>query len=158
MRHHALEAGCFVVNATRWLTEEQGQCELHDDDIWHQRMKDVGLGALGMHLEVVTPEVRVRIMPDKATVPPEKYVSSFEPAVKVFGRAQAPTYILAGLGDTCEAMAAVKSGEIDLPMAPNVLQQYGQGTIDIIAVLSTERHPKAPDVPTAAEAGWMSRW
>ena len=55
--------------------------------------------------------------------------------------------------DTNEAMAAVMSGEIDLLMAPNVLQQYGQGTLDTLAVLSTERHPKAPDVPTAAEAG-----
>lgn len=55
--------------------------------------------------------------------------------------------------DTNEAMAAVMSGEIDLLMAPNVLQQYDQGTLDILAVLSTDRHPKAPDVPTAAEAG-----
>ena len=23
MRHHALESGCFVVNATGWLTEDQ---------------------------------------------------------------------------------------------------------------------------------------
>jgi nitrilase len=27
IRHHALESGCFVVNATGWLTEEQIDCE-----------------------------------------------------------------------------------------------------------------------------------
>ncbi len=82
----------------------QGQCEPPADDIWHQRMFDAGIDALGMHLEAVTPEVRADIMPGKASVPLEKYFSSFEAAVKVFGRGQVSTYILAGLGDTAEAI------------------------------------------------------
>ncbi|TMV80120.1 MSMEG_0568 family radical SAM protein [Thioclava sp. BHET1] len=82
----------------------QGQCEPPEDDIWHQRMFDAGIDTLGMHLEAVTPEVRQRIMPGKASVPLEKYFSSFEAAVKVFGRGQVSTYILAGLGDTREAI------------------------------------------------------
>ena len=64
----------------------QAQCEPPEDDIWHQRMFDAGVDALGMHLEAVTPEVRERIMPGKARVPLAKYFSSFEAAVKVFGR------------------------------------------------------------------------
>jgi radical SAM protein (TIGR04043 family) len=82
----------------------QGQCEPPEDDAWHQRMFDAGIDTLGMHLEAVTPEVRKRIMPGKATVPLEKYFSSFEAAVKVFGRGQVSTYILAGLGDSREAI------------------------------------------------------
>ena len=82
----------------------QGQCEPPEDDNWHQRMFDAGIDTLGMHLETVTPEVRARVMPGKATVPLEKYFSSFEAAVKVFGRGQVSTYILAGLGDTPEAI------------------------------------------------------
>ncbi|WP_102226432.1 MSMEG_0568 family radical SAM protein [Acidimangrovimonas sediminis] len=82
----------------------QGQCEPPEDDAWHQRMFDAGIDALGMHLEAVTPEVRARIMPGKASVPLEKYFSSFEAAVKVFGRGQVSTYILAGLGDSAEAV------------------------------------------------------
>ena len=85
----------------------QGQIEPPEDDIWHQRMFDAGIDTLGMHLEAVTPEVRQRIMPGKATVPVEKYLSSFEAAVKVFGRGQVSTYILAGLGDTPEAILAM---------------------------------------------------
>lgn len=40
----------------------QVQCEPPEDDIWHERMKNAGADALGMHLEAVTPEVRDRIM------------------------------------------------------------------------------------------------
>ncbi|OCX65374.1 radical SAM protein [Thioclava sp. SK-1] len=82
----------------------QGQCEPPEDDLWHQRMFDAGIDTLGMHLEAVTPEVRKRIMPGKASVPLEKYYSSFEAAVKVFGRGQVSTYILAGLGDSVDAI------------------------------------------------------
>ncbi|SFI54019.1 MSMEG_0568 family radical SAM protein [Albimonas pacifica] len=85
----------------------QGQCEPPEDDAWHQRMFDAGIDTLGMHLEAVTPEVRARIMPGKASVPLEKYFSSFEAAVKVFGRGQVSTYILAGLGDTAEDILAM---------------------------------------------------
>lgn len=82
----------------------QAQCEPPEDDAWHTRMAEAGVDALGMHLEAVTPEVRARIMPGKAQVSVEKYFSSFKAAVKVFGRGQVSTYILAGLGDTPEAI------------------------------------------------------
>jgi radical SAM protein (TIGR04043 family) len=82
----------------------QAQCEPPEDDIWHQRMFDAGIDSLGMHLEVVTPELRARIMPGKAQVSLGKYFESFQAAVKVFGRGQVSTFILAGLGDTPEAI------------------------------------------------------
>jgi radical SAM protein (TIGR04043 family) len=82
----------------------QGQCEPPDDDIWFERMREAGIDTLGMHLEVVTPEVREHIMPGKATVPISRYMKAFEAAVKVFGRGQVSTYILAGLGDTQAAI------------------------------------------------------
>ncbi|MEM1360354.1 MAG: MSMEG_0568 family radical SAM protein [Pseudomonadota bacterium] len=82
----------------------QGQCEPPEDNVWHRRMYEAGIDTLSMHLEAVTPEVRARVMPGKASVPLEKYFSSFEAAVKVFGWGQVSTYILAGLGDTREAI------------------------------------------------------
>lgn len=33
MRHHALESGCFVVNATGWLSEEQIECLSPDESL-----------------------------------------------------------------------------------------------------------------------------
>ena len=39
----------------------QGQCESPDDPIWYERMKQAGIDSL--HLEVVEPDVRRRILP-----------------------------------------------------------------------------------------------
>jgi len=85
----------------------QAQCEPPEDDVWFARMKEAGVDALGMHLEAVTPEIRARIMPGKAQVSLEKYFASFAAAVPVFGRGQVSTYILAGLGDTREAILGI---------------------------------------------------
>lgn len=99
----------------------QVQCEPPEDDAWHQRMKDAGADALGMHLEAVTPEVRARIMPGKASVPIAKYLSSFEAAVRVFGRGQVSTYILAGLGDTAEAILSMSETLVRIGVYPFVV-------------------------------------
>jgi radical SAM protein (TIGR04043 family) len=99
----------------------QVQCEPPDDDIWHQRMADAGVDALGMHLEAVTQEIREQIMPGKASVPLDKYFSSFEAAVKVFGRGQVSTYILAGLGDTPDAILAVSEKLVTMGVYPFVV-------------------------------------
>lgn len=99
----------------------QAQCEPPEDDIWHQRLFDAGVDTLGMHLEAVTPEVRARIMPGKASVPVEKYFSSFAAAVKVFGRGQVSTYILAGLGDSAEAILAMSQRLVAMGVYPFVV-------------------------------------
>ena len=88
----------------------QAQCEPPDDDIWFERLSARGVDSLGMHLEVVTPELRRRIMPGKSEVPVERYIEAFAAAVAVFGRGQVTTYILAGLGDSAEAISRSASG------------------------------------------------
>jgi radical SAM protein (TIGR04043 family) len=99
----------------------QGQCEPPDDDAWFARMKAAGIDALGMHLEAVTPEVRARIMPGKAQVSLDRYFAAFAAAVPVFGRGQVSTYILAGLGDTREAILATAEKLIGLGVYPFVV-------------------------------------
>lgn len=99
----------------------QAQCEPPDTDRWFVRMKAVGIDTLGMHLEVVTPELRERIMPGKASVPLARYFESFEAAVRVFGRGQVSTYILAGLGDTREAILATCEQLLALGVYPFVV-------------------------------------
>ena len=99
----------------------QVQCEPPDDDAWFARMRDAGADALGMHLEAVTPAVRARIMPGKAQVSVERYLSAFAAAVPVFGRGQVSTYILAGLGDTKEAILGLSATLIGLGVYPFVV-------------------------------------
>jgi radical SAM protein (TIGR04043 family) len=99
----------------------QGQCEPPDRDTWFARMHDAGVDALGMHLEVITPELRTRLMPGKAQVPLERYFEAFAAAVPVFGRGQVSTYILAGLGDSKETILATGERLIALGVYPFVV-------------------------------------
>ncbi len=84
----------------------QAQCEPPADFIWFGRLKSAGVDSLGMHLEAWSEHVRARIMPGKAQVPVSFYLEAFEAAVRLFGRGQVSTYLLAGLGDTVEELLA----------------------------------------------------
>ncbi len=99
----------------------QAQCEPPDDDGWFARMRNAGIDALGLHLEVITPERRAEIMPGKAQVPLARYFDAFAAAVPVFGRGQVSTYILAGLGDTAETILATCERLIALGVYPFVV-------------------------------------
>jgi radical SAM protein (TIGR04043 family) len=99
----------------------QAQCEPPDDDRWFERMKASGVDTLGMHLEAVTPAVRERIMPGKASVPVSRYMEAFRAAVAVFGRGQVSTYILAGLGDSADAILSMSRELIALGVYPFVV-------------------------------------
>ena len=137
-----LAESAFAVKAAVPGLPIQGQCEPPDDDAWFQRMADAGVDTLGMHLEVLTPELRERIMPGKATVPLARYFSAFEAAVKVFGRGQVSTYILAGLGDSRETILSTSEQLLALGVYPFVVPFVPIGGTPL------EDHP-APD------AAWM---
>jgi radical SAM protein (TIGR04043 family) len=70
---------------------------------------------------VVTPAVRERVMPGKASVPVSRYMAAFRAAVAVFGRGQVSTYILAGLGDTADAILSISRELITLGVYPFVV-------------------------------------
>lgn len=99
----------------------QGQCEPPDDPRWYQRMKNAGIDTLGMHIEAVSQSVREQIMPGKATVTVDHYLTAFEQAVAVFGRGQVSTYILYGLGDTRDAVLSMSEKLIALGVYPFVV-------------------------------------
>jgi radical SAM protein (TIGR04043 family) len=99
----------------------QAQCEPPDNFVWFERMQQAGVDSLGMHLEAVEAEVRERIMPGKATVPVDYYFEAFTTAVKVFGRGQVSTYLLAGLGDSLETLVATSDRLIQLGVYPFIV-------------------------------------
>jgi aliphatic nitrilase len=49
LRHHALESGCFVVNATGWLTEEQ-KAQITPDEKLHKALSG------GCYTAIISPE------------------------------------------------------------------------------------------------------
>jgi len=99
----------------------QAQCEPPSDDEWFGVLKASGVVSLGMHLEAVTDEVRRRIMPGKAEVPVARYLAAFERAVAVFGHGQVSTYVLAGLGDSHDAVVAMCRTVAQLGVYPFVV-------------------------------------
>jgi radical SAM protein (TIGR04043 family) len=99
----------------------QAQCEPPDQFIWFERLKNAGVDSLGMHLEVINPDVRARIMPGKATVPVAYYFEAFEAAVQVFGWGQVSTYLLAGLGDDLPTLVGTCDRLIQLGVYPFVV-------------------------------------
>ena len=99
----------------------QAQCEPPDDFAWFARMRDAGVDTLGMHLEAVDEDVRARAMPGKAKVPVAYYLEAFEAAVGIFGRGQVSTYVLAGLGDTADAIVAMCERLVALGVYPFVV-------------------------------------
>jgi radical SAM protein (TIGR04043 family) len=122
----------------------QGQCEPPDDDAWFERMKAGGIDALGMHLEAVTPAVRQRIMPGKASVPVARYLDAFRAAVRVFGRGQVSTYIIAGLGDTPQAILAMCEQLVELGVYPFV--------VPFVPISGTPLEDHAPPSPEFMQA------
>ena len=63
----------------------------------------------------------ISIMPGKAKVPLSYYFEAFAAAVKVFGRGQVSTYLLAGLGDSKETLLTVSEQLIALGVYPFVV-------------------------------------
>jgi nitrilase len=60
IRHHALEAGCFVVNATSWLSPEQVS-QILPDEALHQKLHKVLSG--GCYTTIINPEGTPLIQP-----------------------------------------------------------------------------------------------
>lgn len=114
-------AACAEAIRARSDVPIQGQCEPPADFAWFERMRASGIDSLGMHLEAVTEPVRQRIMPGKAQVPVSVYFEAFEQAVDVFGWGQVSTYILAGLGDSAEAILETSERLIALGVYPFVV-------------------------------------
>lgn len=99
----------------------QAQCEPPDDFHWFVKLRANGVDSLGMHLEAWNESVRHQIMPGKAEVPMSYYMEAFAAAVKVFGRGQVSTYLLAGLGDSVESLLEGSRQLISLGVYPFVV-------------------------------------
>ncbi|QJD80146.1 MSMEG_0568 family radical SAM protein [Spirosoma rhododendri] len=122
------DRGAKILRDTVAVLREQGitipiqvQCEPPDDFSWFAKLRDAGVDTLGMHLEAAGQAVREQIMPGKAEVPLDYYMDAFRAAVAVFGRAQVSTYLLAGLGDSVDALVDLSRELITIGVYPFVV-------------------------------------
>ncbi|MTV25496.1 MSMEG_0568 family radical SAM protein [Nitriliruptoraceae bacterium ZYF776] len=84
----------------------QVQCEPPADLEVLTLLRDAGTTAIGIHVESLDDDVRLRWMPGKATVPLTDYEAAWDEAVRVFGRNHVSTYLLVGLGEDPDELVA----------------------------------------------------
>jgi radical SAM protein (TIGR04043 family) len=70
------------------------------------RVGDMGVDSVGIHVESFDPEVLARVAPAKARTGIDGYFRAWERAVAVFGRGQVSTYVILGMGEDPELTVA----------------------------------------------------
>ncbi|WP_411828057.1 MSMEG_0568 family radical SAM protein [Luteolibacter sp. AS25] len=139
------DRGAAVLTAAAYAIKQatnlpiQAQCEPPDDFHWFVKLRAAGVDSLGMHLEAWDEDVRARIMPGKAEVPLSYYLQAFESSVKVFGRGQVSTYLLAGLGDTADGLIKAAEKLISIGVYPFI--------VPFVPVTGTQLENHAPPTP-----------
>jgi radical SAM protein (TIGR04043 family) len=122
----------------------QVQIEPPLDLSWIEILHDAGVTALGIHVESLDADVRVRWTPGKATVPLARYEQAWREGVRVFGRNRISTYLLVGLGEDPDELVAGAERLIAMGVYPFVVPYRA-----IAGTLATELDGATPP------PGWL---
>jgi radical SAM protein (TIGR04043 family) len=85
------------------------------------RVADLGIDSLGIHVETFDPAVLARIAPPKARTGIERYFETWEYAVKRFGEGQVTTYVILGMGEDPDLIVAGCKRAIDIGVYPFIV-------------------------------------
>jgi radical SAM protein (TIGR04043 family) len=85
------------------------------------RVADLGIDSVGIHVETFDPAVLARVAPGKARWGIEAYFTAWERAVKVFGPGQVSTYVILGMGEDEQTTIDGCKRAIDLGVYPFVV-------------------------------------
>ena len=85
------------------------------------RVHDMGIDSVGIHVESFDPVVLARIAPAKARTGIEGYFAAWERAVALFGEGQVSTYVILGMGEDPELTVAGCRRAIDMGVYPFVV-------------------------------------
>lgn len=99
----------------------QVQCEPPGDLATIQELYDAGARSIGIHVESLDDEARLRWMPGKGSVPMSDYRAAWAEAVRVFGWNQVSTYLLVGLGEDPDELVAGATELIAMGVYPFVV-------------------------------------
>lgn len=85
------------------------------------RVRDMGIDSVGIHIETFDPRVLADVAPGKASWGIEAYFVAWERAVKVFGEGQVSTYVILGLGEDPAVTVDGCKRAIDMGVYPFVV-------------------------------------
>src|SRR4051812_27610722 len=85
------------------------------------RVADLGVDSVGIHVESFDPAVLARVAPGKARWGIETYVAAWERAVAAFGPGQVSTYVILGMGEDLDVTVEGCRRAIDLGVYPFVV-------------------------------------
>ena len=99
----------------------QVQCEPPGDLATITDLREAGADSIGIHVESLDDEVRLRVMPGKGSVPMAEYRAAWREAVRVFGWNQVSTYLIIGLGEDPDELVAGAEELIAMGVYPFVV-------------------------------------
>jgi radical SAM protein (TIGR04043 family) len=85
------------------------------------RVADLGIDSVGIHVETFDPAVLARVAPGKARWGIEAYFSAWERAVTAFGPGQVSTYVILGMGEDEQTTVDGCKRAIDMGVYPFVV-------------------------------------
>lgn len=96
------------------------QFEPPDDLDVLAEVRDAGADSIGIHLEAFDQAVRERILPGKARISVDYYLTTLRRAVELFGVGQVSSYVIVGLGESPESIIAGCQRLVDIGVFPFV--------------------------------------
>jgi radical SAM protein (TIGR04043 family) len=85
------------------------------------RVADMGIDSVGIHVESFDPQVLAKVAPGKARWGIEAYFSAWERAVAAFGAGQVSTYVILGMGEDEKVTVEGCKRAIDMGVYPFVV-------------------------------------
>ncbi len=85
------------------------------------RVADMGVDSIGIHVESFDPDVLARVAPGKARWGIEAYFGAWERAVAAFGPGQVSTYVILGMGEDQQVTVEGCKRAIDMGVYPFVV-------------------------------------
>ena len=85
------------------------------------RVADLGIDSVGIHIESFDPAVLARVAPGKARWGLDTYFAAWERAVAAFGAGQVSTYVILGMGEDPELIVEGCRRAIDLGVYPFIV-------------------------------------
>jgi radical SAM protein (TIGR04043 family) len=85
------------------------------------RVRDMGVDSVGIHVETFDAKVLAEIAPGKARWGIEAYFAAWERAVEVFGAGQVSTYVILGMGEDPKVTVDLCKRAVDIGVYPFIV-------------------------------------